>query len=147
MDKLFGKNASKILTAEQILKTEDMEKRYVEIPEWRGGVWVKTMTGEERDLFEVSLIEERGEDDVFNSKNIRAKLVAMTACDEKGKLIFRQDQVEALGKKNGAALQRIYIVSAKLNKISKEDVEELTESLKKNPFGDLPSNSANISEA
>ena len=39
--------------------------------------------------------------------------------------VFTDDQAEALGKKSAKVLARLYNVAAKLNGLSKEDVEEL----------------------
>ena len=44
-------------------------------------------------------------------------------------------QVEALGKKNAAALQRIFEKGQKLSGMGEADLEDFTNGLKENPFG------------
>jgi hypothetical protein len=134
-----------ILTAEQILAAQDMKKELVKVPEWGGEVYVRAMTGTERDQFEASMIEQVGDDEVFNRENFRAKLASLTICDEKGNRLFKENQIELLGKKNAAALQRVFVVAQALSGIGDKDIEELTKKLKKSPFGDSASNSPDTS--
>jgi hypothetical protein len=113
------------LTAEAILGQEDLPKQRVIVPEWKGCVWVRSITGEERDAFEVGMVEQRGPDRVTNMRNVRARLVALCACDAEGKRIFTDQQAEALGRKNARALERLFVVARRLNGILTADVAEL----------------------
>ena len=61
----------------------------------------------------------------MNLKNIRARLVVKTACDENGALLFTEDQASYLGKKSAKALDRCFSVAQTLNGLSGNDVEEL----------------------
>ena len=97
----------------------------VEVPEWGGAVYVRALTGAERDQFEASIVEQRGRDVRMNMRNIRAKLVALTVVDEDGQRIFTDDDVAALGGKSAAALDRLFAVAQRLSGLSMEDVEEL----------------------
>ena len=130
MSKLFNK----ILGKSDIFKASDIDKELVEVPEWGGSVYVKGMTGTERDAYEASILEQRGNKREVNMENFRAKLIAFSVCDEKGKLLFSQKDVVYIGKKSAAALQRIYDVAQRLSAISKEDVKELTEEMEESPF-------------
>jgi len=133
------------LTREQFLQANDLTKELVKVPEWGGEVYVKAMTGEERDSFEAMLIMEIGEDEKVNRDNFRAKLASMTIVDEDGKLIFNENDVELLGKKNAAALQRVMKVAQRLSGIGQKDMDELTTGLNKSPFGSSHSNSQDTS--
>lgn len=73
-----------LLNKQDILDIKDIEIEKVEVPEWGGFVFVKGMTGMERDTFEASIVQQRGKDARVNMVNIRAKLAAQTICDEEG---------------------------------------------------------------
>ena len=124
----------KILTKEEILQANDLVTERVDVPEWGGAVYVRGMTGLERDLYEDSILEQRGKNRQVNLRNARAKLVALSVVDEAGQRMFSQTDVAALGKKNAAALQRVFNVATRLSGITEEDLEELTEEIEANPF-------------
>ncbi|WP_461367541.1 hypothetical protein [Candidatus Darwinibacter acetoxidans] len=115
----------KILTRDAILQAEDLPCELVEVPEWSGSVYVRALTGIERDAFEQSVVEQKGKSTKMNLRNIRAKLVALTAVDEEGKRLFTDDDAALLGKKSAAALDRVFDVAQRLSGLRQEDVEEL----------------------
>jgi hypothetical protein len=123
------------LTREAILAVPDRTIEEVSIPEWGGKVFVRNMSGAERDQFEASLIEIRGKRQIFDMVNVRAKLVSLSVCDEAGGLLFTEQDVRALGEKSASAIQRIFRVAQRLSGLSEEDVKELTEGLQTNPLG------------
>lgn len=110
-----------LLTREQILHADDIKKEIVPVPEWGGEIQITTMTGFGRDAWETQ-ISGKGEG---KDKNLRAKLVAATAIDAEGELLFQEKDVVELGKKSAAALDRAFEVALRLNKIGPSDVEEL----------------------
>ena len=57
---------------------------------------------------------------------MRARLVGLTVIDETGQRLFTDDEVDLLGAKSGAALDRVFAVAQKLNGLSGADVEELS---------------------
>jgi len=111
-----------MLTREQILAADDLPRERIEVPEWSGAVWVRTMTGAERDAFEAGVIGTGGRQ---NLANVRARLVALTLCDESGKRLFGEEDIEALGRKSGAALDRLFAAAQRLNRIGDRDVRDL----------------------
>lgn len=126
--------SKKMLSREEILGANDLPTEDVEVPEWGGTVRVRTLTGTERDDFETSIITmkkvKKGKRTVTESapnlRNIRAKLVARSIVKEDGSLMFpKPEDVFVLGEKSAAALDRVYEVSARLSKITDEDIEEL----------------------
>jgi hypothetical protein len=106
------------LSRDQILSVEDLTTVAVEVPEWGGVVVVRMLTAGERDRFETDLLEHPGQD-------VRARLVAATACDESGQLLFTAADVGTLTRKGAAAMTRLFAASARLNRITAKDVEEL----------------------
>lgn len=116
-----------LITRDFIYSVNDLPREKVEIPEWGGKhVFVQPMTSEARDAYEVSLMEkqENGES-VFSMSNLRAKIVAACACNENGERIFSELDVPMLGKKNGAAIDRIFSAAKKINALTDDDVEEI----------------------
>jgi hypothetical protein len=107
-----------LLSRDQILKAEDFRTVDVEVPEWGGTVRLRVMNGTQRERFE----------EAFQKTpygNTRARLVAYSACDEAGEPVFSELDIEALGAKSSAALDRLFDVALKLNRISKSDIDTL----------------------
>lgn len=127
------------LTRDAILYVPDMKTETVNIPEWGGEVLVRGMNGNERDLYERSILVQNGKNTRVNMTNARAKLVVWTVVDEDGKRLFTDADIEALGKKSASALSRIFNVAARLSGITEEDMAEITEELSDNPFTVSPS--------
>ena len=121
------------LNRDDILKAQDIQIEELQVPEWGGSVFVKGMTGAERDSFEASIVETRGKNTKVNMQNIRAKLVAYSACDKEGTLLFEPKDIKDLGKKSAAALQRVFDKASELSGISEKDIGELAEGLDENP--------------
>ena len=115
-----------LLNREAILTANDIEKREVYIPEWGGSVYVRGMTGRERDQFEAGIVKQKGRNTEINMKNARAKLVVLCTVDENGKRIFGDADIALLADKSAKALDRIFSVAQELSGISKDDMEELT---------------------
>jgi len=111
-----------ILSRDAILNSDDLKKEVVKVPEWGGEVIISTMTGEARDLWEQSLVSKKD----GNLENIRARLFAATAIDEKGNRIFNEKDVTALGKKSSSALDRCVKVAQKLNRLTETELEDLS---------------------
>lgn len=128
-----------ILNKDDILKVSDIQTELVSVPEWGGDVYVRGLNGAERDKLENSLIEMRGKDRRLNMMNVRAKLASMAICDENGKRLFNDADIQALGQKSAIALQRVFEIAQRLSGIGDNDVEELTEGLEESPFGDSAS--------
>jgi len=111
-----------MLSAEDILSSKDDSLEKVSVPEWGGDVFVRTMTGGERDSWELYASKQM---ERANNVNIRAKLACLCLCDENGKRLFGDGQVDALGKKSAKALDRVYSAALELNKLTDEDIEQL----------------------
>lgn len=96
-------------------------------------VYVKQMSGRDRDLFDKSLTKEikndKGEVERFERDldGFRAKLAVVTVCDEKGELLLSPEDVETLNKNMGLRrLEKIADAASKLNKLGLAAKEELT---------------------
>ena len=111
-----------MLNRDAILGSSDLPKELVSVPEWGGDLYVRTLNGTERDLFEQSMV---GKKNKTNLDNVRARFAVLTICDESGARLFTANDAEALGKKSASALDRVFAVAQRLNGFSSEDAEEL----------------------
>lgn len=137
---------STVLTREAIKAADDRKIEPVEVPEWGGMLYVRGLSGAERDAYEVALLDQKKSksgkilSQEVNLRNLRAKLIVRCAIDsddpDKAKPLFTLDDIDWLGTKSGAALQRVYKVASELSGLSAEDVEELTEELGEGKNGD-----------
>lgn len=124
-----------MLTREAILAADDLPRELVQVPEWGGEVFVRTITGAERDRFEAALLgNSKSKNPQDRIRNVRARLAVLCCCDDAGQRLFRDEDAEALGAKSAAALDRVFAVGSRLNRLSKRDEEQLaeTEELAKN---------------
>ena len=115
-----------MLSKTDILAAKDIKIEEISVPEWGGSVFVKEMTGAERDKYESSILEIKGGNQTVNLQNARAKLAAFTICDENGNRIFSEADISALASKSATALQRIFEKAMSLSRIGEKDIEDLT---------------------
>ena len=108
------------LTKEQILGAEDRKVVPIECPEWGGRVYVRPLSGEQRDELE----ERYG--NAESVIGIRAWIAASGMCDGKGEsLDWSAREVDMLGQKSAASLDRVASRIQEISGISNKDVEEL----------------------
>ena len=112
-----------LLGKEDILKIHDLQFEEVEVPEWGGKVKVRMMTGTERDSFEQSIMKTEGKEIVRDMSNMRAKLLVRTICNEEGKRIFTDKDIDLIGGKAAGAIEKVFEVAQRLNKLSASDAE------------------------
>ncbi len=113
----------RFLTKKDILAAEDVKLELLSVPEWGGHVYVRVMSGTDRDAFEAGIASRPGGPP--NLANVRARLCALCVCDDKGVRLFSDHEVGELGKKSGAALNRVFEAAQRLNALTDEEVEEL----------------------
>lgn len=136
-----------VLNREQLLKKEKLE--IVEVDLGKGDVvFVRQMTGRERDNFEQSMlrkVRKPGSNVVEyepSIKDFRAKLAVNTLCDETGECLLKPEDYDSLSRNMSAfRLEKIINVAQRLNKITDEDKEEIL----KNSEGDQVANSSSDS--
>jgi hypothetical protein len=119
-----------LITRELLLQKQELEIRKVDLTDDLF-VYVRQMTGRERDRFEQSIVtvekDEKGKDVPKRTmEDFRAKLAVNTICDAEGHNILTPEDVETLSVNISAArLERIITIAQELNKISEEDKENL----------------------
>jgi hypothetical protein len=113
------------LTRAQILGAIDLVIEPVFVPEWGGTVYVRNLNGKGRDAFEGSRIRIKENNKVeMVHDNTRARLLALTVCDEAGTLVFSEEDIEALGEKNAATLDKLFDVAQRLSGLRPQDLEQ-----------------------
>lgn len=106
------------LSKSAILSAGDFKLEKVSVPEWGGDVYIKTISGLDRDSFEDGYSEKR-------MKNFRTRFLVLTLCDEKGERLFTDAEVEELAKKSSLVISRLFDKSWSLNAFTNEAVESL----------------------
>lgn len=141
----------KVLSKADILAAEDLPKELVEVPEWSpdgepAGVYVRTLTGAEKDDFESSIIRVRQNGKSVTREtvmtNVRAKLLARCIVDEGGERLFTDSEIDQLGAKSAKALDRLFGVAQRLNAMGEDDIEELVGNSEPDPSDTSSSRSA-----
>jgi hypothetical protein len=141
-----------VLTREALLKATDLRRELVTLPGGRGEVWVRELTGTERDKVDILFtrldehIKGQGKGGV---PNIRAQLAAMACCDEAGNRLFTDRDVPELAKLPGAVLQAVLDAVSRLSGLGKATQQAVEEELGNSEGGqscnsgtDSPSNGA-----
>lgn len=137
-----------LLTKDLLLQKEKLE---IEKVEFENGdyVYVRQMTGHERDMFEQSMLKKNkdGKGNVLSVETVmddfRSKLAAITLCDEEGKSLLSANDYAVLGNSMSAKrLEKIINMSQKLNAITEEDKEAIVKNSK--PEGEDNSNSVSV---
>lgn len=116
-----------LLSREKLLTKEKLDVTKVDLGRDEY-VFVRQMTGRERDTFEQSIISFSKDGEVERkTEDFRSKLAVCTVCDKNGNLLLEPSDVANLSTSMSAArLEKIVEVAQKINKISAEDKEELT---------------------
>lgn len=118
----------KFLTREQILaKKNDIKTEEFDVPEWDGAVLLRELTGRERDQFEASTVETKGNKTKQNLANIRAKLIALCIVNEDGLRTFSPPDIKELGELSAVGLNRVFTKCQEMNGFTEADVKELAE--------------------
>lgn len=111
------------LSREAILGARDRHVSEVAVPEWGGSVYVRSLTGAERDILEHEWNRMQSADKP--QPLMRAAFVQLVACDADGSLLFSPDDVQPISEKNAVALSRIFDAAFAINFVTEEDVEDL----------------------
>lgn len=130
----------------KLLQKEVLQIEKVELSDTEC-VYVRQMTGRERDRFEQSLIKESKDSKGVatyerSMEDFRAKLAVQTVCDEKGENILESADAAILSQHMSAKkLEKIINKSQELNNITETDKENLI----KNSSAGQPGNSSSDS--
>lgn len=123
------------LTRDQILGLSDIEIKEIDVPAWNSTVFIRQLTRGQQDAylkrqfgkFDINAAGKKGEAKAaFDAFGHDTWLFAQGVCDENGKRLFTDADVEKLAEKSGEAIgfvaKEIILFSG-----MKQDVEELDE--------------------
>jgi hypothetical protein len=110
-----------MLKREEILSKTELKKETVTVEEWGGDVIVSEMSGTTRDGWEQAVREKDASGRLVSP---RAKLIVFTVVDEKGNRIFKDDDIEAIGKLSSEALEKIIAVAMRLNGLGADEINK-----------------------
>jgi hypothetical protein len=110
-----------LLSKSEILQVQDTKvSAAVPVPEWGGEVYIKTLSGTERDAFEDAYAENK-------MKAFRCRFLVLTLSDDKGQRLFADGDVGELGNKSSVVINRLFEAAWKHNAFTNEAVESLGE--------------------
>jgi hypothetical protein len=129
-----------VLNKAEILAAKDTKIQKMPVPEWGEGaeICVRSLTALERDQFEASLVTFKDGTPTPKIENYRSRLCALSICDEDGKRLFTDSEIQDLGKKSGEVLDRIASVANELSHLNEKAIKKAAEVLKNAPSADLP---------
>lgn len=110
-----------LLTRAAILSADDLKTVDVPVPEWGGEVRIRSLTGTQREVFGRSLLDAAGKP---TGEGYNLKLVAVSVVQEDGTQAFTLDDVQILGTKSDAALDRVVDAIETLNKMKAGAIED-----------------------
>ena len=121
------------LTREQILAADDLQIKEIEVPEWGGVTYVRSINAADYADYVRGNVAADGK---ATMDNYIARYCAFAICDSKGERLFTDADAEALGKKYSTVMARIYDEAKKLNG---DDYEGLEKNSEATPSGDSDS--------
>ena len=128
-----------ILTKEQIQAVDDLRSRIVsvDVPEWGGSVNIRPMDVRELDEYSNDAMRSKA----TGLRDFRTRLVAYCLCDENGKRLFTEKDIDALAGKSGTVMDRLYRACDELNDIGPKKIEDIAGNL---PAGQSDSSSSDL---
>ncbi len=109
----------KALSKSEILGASDVTVEALDVPEWGGRVYLRTMSGSDYDAFSELAAASPG------GVGLRADIVSRCLCDENGQpQQWSAEEVVALGERAGHVLDRVAAAALRISGISKDAIEE-----------------------
>lgn len=99
----------------------DIKVEKIAVPEWNTDVYLKVLSGTERDAFEAAYTDQR-------MNNFRVRFLVLTLCDDGGERLFDDSQIEVLGKRAAKVISRLFEESWKFNMMSPDAADTAGES-------------------
>ncbi len=116
---------------DHILGVNDLVQECIHVPEWGVDVYIRMMTGTEKDEVSHKAREGISEgEDSARTRNAFLLLLCKTLCDENGVNIFRDSDAMLLMRKNPIVIERLIKESMRINMMGKgaeEDAKKKSE--------------------
>lgn len=115
-----------LLTKAQIEAADDRQWEDVEVPAWGGTVRILAMSGTDRNAYQAAMVVlgTNGKPQRVNLEDQLAKLVGKCLVGEDFERLYTDKEVKALGKKDGAVLDRLAAVVKRLSGLGEDAVED-----------------------
>ena len=109
-----------VLSAVDILGADDRKLMEVSVEEWGGSVFLKVMSGTDRNEIERVWNENENQP----SLDMALQLLVITLVDADGNRLFTEEQTKGLIDKSSAVLQRLMMLSLRHNGMDQKSLDD-----------------------
>lgn len=128
-----------LLSKDDIFGMDDIPVEEVVVPEWKNRkVLVCGLTAAGKNAYQASLVEIKGSSRKVRMENATAKLLVLTIVDRQRQRLFTETDIERLGGKSAAALERLARVANRLSGMDEAENAELVKNSAAAQSGDSP---------
>lgn len=132
-------NGDELLSKDEIFGMDDIPVEEVVVPEWKNRtVLVCGLTAAAKNAYEASLVEIKGTSRKVRLENATAKLLVRTVVNRQRQALFTESDIERLGTKSAAALERLAKVAQRLSAMNQGEVEALVKNSEAAQSDDSP---------
>lgn len=119
-------SGDELLSKDEIFGMDDIPMEEVVVPEWKGRkVLVCGLTAAAKNAYQASLVEIKGTSRKVRMENATAKLLVRAIVNRQRQPIFTETDIEKLGGKSAAALERLAQVANRLSGMDEAENAEL----------------------
>ena len=119
-------NGDELLSKDEIFGMDDIPMEEVVVPEWKNRkVLICGLTAAGKNAYQASLVEIKGTSRKVRMENATAKLLVRTIVNRQRQPIFTETDIERLGSKSAAALERLATVANRLSGMDEKENAEL----------------------
>jgi len=111
-----------ILSKDAILKVKDIKTVPEDVPEWGGTVYLREISGQDREAFERAMFSDEG-GIKKDAPPLRPALLALCLSDADGNRLFTDKEISDLAKKNGAVIARLFAKAQEVSGLGPGAVE------------------------
>ncbi len=133
-------NGDELLSKDEIFGMDDIPMEEVVVPEWKNRkVLICGLTAAGKNAYQASLVEIKGTSRKVRMENATAKLLVRTIVNRQRQPIFTETDIERLGSKSAAALERLATVANRLSGMDEKENAELIKNSEAAQSADSPS--------
>jgi hypothetical protein len=114
---------AKFLTKELIKNANDVKMELVEVPEWGGKMYIKSLSAIEREELRKEIGE--GSDKEMDLVKVQMKMLSLTIVGEDKTRLFNEDDMLWLKEKSAVVMDRLFLISQKMAGLGADATEEI----------------------